>query len=131
MMHLRLGKNLFWDLFKSIWLSYLFVKQYIGVFLFILVISKRILLNTSKALIFQSLYFKIWNSLVVKIGPIFIISSDIRSVMSSLWYSIMNENPFQFILTLILFNFILFFLLNSLLCIRIKINFLRKWTVSI
>lgn len=99
------SKFLLWYNFKSlIWWFDFFINQKVGIFLFLLIITKRIFLNTSKTLFFKFIEIEFWYSLIIEVIPWFFICSYVRSIMSSLWNSIMDDDSFKFILIVLFFS---------------------------
>lgn len=99
------SKFLLWYNFKSlIWWFDFFINQKVGIFLFLLIITKRIFLNTSKTLFFKFIEIEFWYSLIIEVIPWFFICSYVRSIMSSLWNSIMDDDSFKFIFIVLFFS---------------------------
>lgn len=99
------SKFLLWYNFKSlIWWFDFFINQKVGIFLFLLIVTKRIFLNTSKTLFFKFIEIEFWYSLIIEVIPWFFICSYVRSIMSSLWNSIMDDDSFKFIFIVLFFS---------------------------
>lgn len=129
MMDFWLGEN-FIRYLSKFWRGLdFFVNEEVGVFLFFLVISKGIFLNSSKTLIFHFFQVKLGNSFIIKVVPRFLICSYIRCVVSCFWNTVMDHHALQFVLVFFLFS--VWLIQKPLLCVWKEVYIFWEWTVCV
>ena len=121
--------NAFRDYFYFCCLSYLLIEKKICILFLLFVIAEGILLYSTEGLSPKALNIEIHDLLVIKIAPFLRASLDIRSIMTSLRHTVMDDDSFQLIIIQLLIDIMI--IIDSISGKRVDIEILGKRAICV